>query len=39
MSLDLILIIAAVVIGLAYLGARNNRKQRQLREQARRAAG
>lgn len=38
MSLDLILIIAAVILGLAYFGARNNRKQRQLREQARRAA-
>ncbi len=38
MSLDLILVVAAVVVGLAYFATRNNRKQRQLGEQARRAS-
>jgi len=38
MSLDLILVIGAVVVGLGYFVVRSNRKQRQLSEQARRAA-
>ena len=36
MSLDLILIVAAVVVGLAYFTVRNNRKQKELKTQARR---
>ena len=36
MSLDLILVIGAVAVGLAYFVVRSNRKQRQLSEQARR---
>ena len=39
MSLDLILGIGAVELGLGYFAVRNNRKQRQLRDQARRVAG
>jgi hypothetical protein len=37
MSFDLILVVAAVVVGLAYFTVRNNRKQRELKAQARRA--
>jgi hypothetical protein len=36
MSVDLILVVAAVVLGLAYFSVRSNRKQRQLKAQARR---
>lgn len=36
MSIDLILIVSAVVVGLAYFTVRNNRKQKELRNQARR---
>jgi hypothetical protein len=38
MSFDLILIVAAVVVGLAYFAVRNNRKQKELKSQARRMA-
>jgi len=38
MSLDLILVVVAVVVGLGYFATRNNRKQRQLSDQARRAS-
>ena len=36
MSFDLILVIAAIVTGLAYFSVRNNRKQREMKEQRRR---
>jgi heme A synthase len=36
MSVDLILIVGAVVVGLAYFAVRNNRKQKELKTQARR---
>jgi hypothetical protein len=36
MSLDLILVIGAIAVGLGYFAVRSNRKQRQLSEQARR---
>ncbi len=36
MSLDLILIILAVIFGVAYFGRRNARKQRELKTQQRR---
>jgi hypothetical protein len=38
MSLNMILIILAVVIGVAYLARRNARKQRELKAQQRRNA-
>lgn len=38
MSLDLILVVVGIVIGLGYFATRNNRKTRALSEQARRAA-
>ena len=36
MSLDLILVVAGVVVGLAYFAVRNNRKQNEMKAQARR---
>ncbi len=36
MSLDLVLVVAAVVLGLAYFSVRSNRKQREIKAQARR---
>jgi hypothetical protein len=38
MSLDLILVVVAIAIGIAYFAVRNNRKQREIGAQARRAA-
>jgi len=38
MSLDLMLIVGAVVVGLGYFTTRSRRKQRQIGDQARRAA-
>jgi len=35
MSIDLILVVAAVILGLAYFSVRSNRKHRELKEQAR----
>jgi hypothetical protein len=36
MSFDLILAILGVVVGLAYFAVRNNRKQQEMKRQARR---
>ena len=36
MSIDLLLVVGAVVLGLAYFSVRSNRKQRDLKAQARR---
>jgi hypothetical protein len=36
MSFDLIIAVLGVVIGLAYFAVRNNRKQKELKSQARR---
>jgi hypothetical protein len=38
MSLDMILIILAVALGVAYFARRNARKQRELKAQQRRSA-
>ena len=38
MSIDMILIAVAVVLGLAYFARRNSRKQRELKAQQRRNA-
>ena len=38
MSIDLVLVVAAVIIGLSYFAVRSNRKQRELKAQARRGA-
>ncbi len=38
MSFDLVLVVAAIIVGLAYFGVRSNRKQRELKAQARRGA-
>ena len=35
MSIDLILLVSGVVVGLAYFAVRNNRKQRELRARRR----
>lgn len=36
MSFDLILVILGVAVGLAYFAVRNNRKQKEMKRQARR---
>ena len=36
MSVDLLLVVGAVVLGLGYFSVRSNRKQRELKAQARR---
>ena len=38
MSVDLVLVVAALVVGLSYFAVRSNRKQRELKAQARRGA-
>lgn len=38
MSIDMMLVIGAIVAGLGYFSIRSKRKQRQVRDQARRAA-
>jgi len=38
MSIDLILIVLGVVLGIAYFARRNARKQRELKAQQRRSA-
>ena len=38
MSIDLVLDVVAVIIGLSYFAVRSNRKQRELKAQARRGA-
>jgi hypothetical protein len=39
MSIDMMLVIGGIVLGLGYFSVRSRRKQRQVRDQARRAAG
>lgn len=38
MSVDLVLVVGAVIVGLSYFAVRSNRKQRELKAQARRGA-